>query len=196
MSEEIQLSKLTVEEDGVPDFAKVNISLPNYKFTIEDEDVEGVKKLHQIMKSLTIKKELGEAIIWENYFEEGIFFKKTTEFWIITNYRVIYGNNKTDEFTQVPLKYVDVVVMNSHSTFQSTGIGYGGAMPGSITLGVGVMNRRGISQRIGDLVFVLEGHIVLEFTNVADPTGIKSLINQVKKQMNSKSTKKIKKFNH
>jgi len=124
--------------------------------------------------------------------------KKTVYNYIskLTNYRVIYGNNKTDEFTQVPLKYVDVVVMNSHSTFQSTGIGYGGAMPGSLTLGVGVMNRRGVSQRIGDLVFVLEGQIVLEFTNVADPTGIKSLINQVKKQMNSKSTKKIKKFNH
>ncbi len=191
MEEEIQLSKLIVDEGKDFGSAEVNISFPHYEFIFEDEDVEGVKKLHQIMENLEIKEKLGEAIIWEHYFEEGIFFKKTKEFWIITNYRIMYGNYKTDVFLQVPLKYVDVVVMNSHSSFQSTGTGYGVAMPGSLAFGVGVMNRQGTSQRIGDLTFILEGQVILEFTNVADPTGVKNLINQVKKQMNSKSTKKL-----
>ena len=186
MEEEIQLSKLTVDESKPHGSAEVVISFPHYDFTLEDEDVEGVKKLHQIMKDLEIKEEIGEAIIWEHYFEEGIFFKKTREYWIITNYRIMVGNYKTDVFRQVPLKYVDVVVMNSHSSFQSTGYGYGVAIPGSLGLGVGVMNRQGSSQRIGDLTFILNGQVILEFPNVYDPTGVKNLINQVKKQMSKK----------
>jgi len=187
MEKEIQLSKLTVIDTGEPG-AEVSISLPNYEFKFEDEDAEGVKKLHQIMISPTIKEELGEAIIWEHYFEEGIFRKKTSEFWIITNYRVMCGNYKTDVFVQIPLKYLDVVVMNLHGVFQSQGIAYGGAIPGGLALGVGVMQRSGKSIRIGDLVFIVGGQILLEFNKVFDPNGVNKLVNQVKKQMFGKIT--------
>ena len=180
------LTNLTIVDNEGPDSVTINLQLPEGNIMLHDNDVELVKKLNQILCDPDIKSELGEQIIWNSNFEEGIFWRKIRICWIITNYRVIYSDFKTGEFVQIPLKYLDVVVMNSHSSFQSEGFAMGAAMPGSLAIGAGVMQRKGTSIREGDLVFIVDGQVLLKFFNVFDPNGVKNLVNQVKKQMYGK----------
>jgi len=183
---DIKLTDLTIVDNEEPDSVTINLQLPEGNITLHDNDIEFTKKLNQILCDPDIKSELGEQIIWNSNFEEGIFWRKIRLSWIITNYRVIYSNFKTGEFLQIPLKYLDVVVMNTHSAFQSQGFAMGAAMPGSLAIGAGMMQRKGTSVRVGDLVFIVDGQVLLKFSNVFDPSGVKNLINQVKKQMYGK----------
>jgi hypothetical protein len=95
----------------------------------------------------------------------------------------MHANTETGAVIQLPLKYIDVVVMNARNDYNSEGVGAFVAVPASIASGMGFSRRRGSSRRIGDLVFIMNGQIFLIFDNVFDPIGVKQLIYQVKKQI-------------
>lgn len=147
------------------------------------DNKEYARRMSTIMESLDTKQELGEMILWGHLINKGLIRKRTREMWIITNYRVMYVSYDKDEAIQLPLKYIDVVVMNTRSDYYGEGMGAFAAVPGGITAGMGYLRRRGTGRRIGDLVFILAGQILITFSNVIDPVGVKQLIYQVKKQM-------------
>ncbi|MEK0329587.1 MAG: hypothetical protein QQN59_07605, partial [Nitrosopumilus sp.] len=74
------------------------------------------------------------------------------------------------------------VVMNSHRVISRTGIGgYTSLTKG---MGIGIMKSSGKSVSIGDVNFLHNRENILTIYNVADPSGFKSLVNQLKKSMN------------
>lgn len=148
------------------------------------DNKEYTHKLERIMESVTVKTELGETVLWHHRVKG--FFGGTKRDWLITNYRVIFIDYKANQVLQLPLKYVDVVVMNARSDYQSEGVGVFVGVPASIASGMGFLRRQGSSRRIGDLVFLLNGQILLAFCNVLDPSGVKRLIEQVKRQLYGK----------
>lgn len=148
------------------------------------DDKEYAQRIGTIMESWGVKEELGETILWGHVVQSRRFFKvKTKELWIITNHRVMHVNNEIEDVIQLPLKYVDVVVMNARNDHYSEGVGAFVGVLASISSGMGFLQRRGTSRRIGDLVFLLNGQILIRFFNVFDPTGVKQLIYQVKRQL-------------
>lgn len=148
------------------------------------DDKEYSQKINTIMESASIKEELGETVLWYNILEERKMFRvKTKELWIITNHRVLQIDGKRGAVIQLPLKYVDIVVVNARTDYQSEGVGVFVGVPASIASGMGFLQRKGSSRRIGDLVFLLNGQILLIFNNVLDPSGVKRLIDQAKRQM-------------
>lgn len=162
--------------------AKITITIDSYEMQLY-EDENYARKIGTIMETGDVKEELGEAILWYHEVKKGWFIPKTKEIRLITNYRIMKHDMETDKAIQLPLKYVDAVVMNSRSDYQSQGVGVFVGVPASISSGMGFLQRRGTSRRIGDLVFLLNGQVLLTFNNVFDPAGVKQLIYQVKKQM-------------
>jgi hypothetical protein len=145
------------------------------------DDKQYTQKLENIMESVTVKEELGEMVLWGHTVKS--FFGKVKQHWIITNHRIMFIEYKTNQAIQLPLKYIDVVVMNARTSYNSEGVGVGAFVPASISLGMGFLERRGTSRKVGDLAFMLNGQVLLVFSDVIDPGGVKQMIYQAKKQM-------------
>lgn len=172
-----------MKENTKQETAIINFDFPNNDFQIEEE-FEFAQKINKIMTGgIEFHEELGEKIIYYYEWKGGFFRRRLEGFWAITNYRVISLKLNEDELIQIPLKYVDIAVTDSHNISQSNSVGYGVGLPGSIALGMGAISRKGVSIRIGNLNFIFNGGIVMQFQNIPDPTGIKQLVYAVKKQM-------------
>ena len=126
-----------------------------------------------------IREDLGENILWSGQEKSGLF--KRGKSYIVTNYRIM--NIITGEkMIQMPLKYIDVVIMNTHQVSSRTGIG---AFT-SIGMGiVGGMQSYGKSVTIGDVNFLFQGNVLVTIPNIIDPNGLKSLVTLIKKKYDS-----------
>ncbi|QUC64387.1 hypothetical protein NsoK4_08150 [Nitrosopumilus sp. K4] len=171
---------VSLTEDGEPLHA-ITLHLPNFEIQIKETDFYA-RKLANILESPRIKKEMGEQLIAMYEHKTGIIFKKTTS-WYVTNYRIFCLNEEEAKLTQVPLKYVDVVVSNAHSFSERTGAIAGGMMPGFMYAGMGFTQGQSTSRRVGDINVLLSGQIVILIPDVLDPTGLKQLLYQIKKQI-------------
>ena len=115
-------------------------------------------------------------MLWQRNLRRGILHKKVIIAERITNMRIVQYNVETKKIVQVPLVWnPDVIVSGSSRRSHSQGYGlYGG--------GAFVGDRTGISQSIGDVVIMKNGKICARLRNVADPQGVKQLINTLKKE--------------
>jgi len=156
--------------------------------TLEQSPEDEIEtKIQKIMDGgFKLQTELGEKPIWHFEWVDGMFSKSIQEIWSISNYRVLKMDVRIGRLIQVPLKYVDVAVTNVQSIGQSRGVAYGAGMPGTIAMGVAVMNRVYKSARFGILNFIADGGIALQFHNILDPNGVKQLVKTVQKQMYGK----------
>jgi len=157
---------------------KIVFDIEGKKIEIEEKK-DVAQKIAKIMADVgTIQHELGENVLWKAEKKEGFLGKKLTLYGI-TNYRIIYGS--AEKQIQFPLKYIDIVVMNSHRAMARTGIGGFTALGRGI--GIGAMQSTGKSVNVGDVNFLFQGDILITIPNVIDPAGLKNLVTQVKKQM-------------
>jgi hypothetical protein len=169
----------TMEKSSETDEEIIELS-----FNIDDKEItikerkDVAQKIGKIMGEGGIKEELGENALWKAEKKQG--FLKSPILYALSNYRILclYPDEK---MVQLPLKYVDVVVMNTHRASARTGIG------GFTTLargfGIGGMQSSGKSVTIGDVNFLFQGEILITIPGVTDPIGLKNLVTQVKKQM-------------
>lgn len=108
-----------------------------------------------------------EQVIWRNDVMTGIIRRKVVEVQIITNQRVLLGNQS------VALTDLDeIVVMNQHreserSGFYGRGAGYGTSS----------------GKTIGDLVFMYRAQPVIIFRQIADPSGVCRLAKAARKSL-------------
>jgi len=156
---------------------KIMFDIEGKKIEIEEKK-DVAQKIGKIMAGLDIKKELGENVLWNAEKKEGFLGKKLT-LYILSNYRIICASEEKQ--ISLPLKYVDIVVLNSHRAMARTGIGGFTALGRGI--GIGAMQSTGKSVTIGDVNFLFQGDILITIPNVTDPAGLKNLVTQVKKQM-------------
>ena len=155
----------------------VKIDIDGKSILIEEKKEEA-QKIVKIMADYDIKKEFGENVLWKGKAKkkDNLLGKKLT-LYAITNYRIICAS--TEKQIQLPLKYVDVAVLNSHRSITRAGIGGFTALGRSV--GIGGMQNTGRSVFVGDVNFLLQGDIHVSIPNVIDPVGLKNLVNQVKK---------------
>ncbi len=127
-----------------------------------------------------IREDLGENILWSGQEKSGLF--KRGKSYIVTNYRIM--NIITDEkMIQMPLKYIDVVIMNTHRVSSRTGIGAFTSI--GMGIGIGGMQSYGKSVTIGDVNFLFQGNVLVTIPNIIDPNGLKSLVTLIKKKYDS-----------
>jgi hypothetical protein len=119
-----------------------------------------------------------EKVLWHRDIKRGIIHKQVIIEERITNIRILRYNVETHTLlSQISLRSnPDVLVANSRRSSQSYGTGlYGG--------GTFMGSRTGTSLAIGDVVIMENGVINTELRNVADPDGIKQLINTLKREV-------------
>lgn len=160
---------------------QVNFEIKNLGSSItvtERKDI--AQRIVKILESDVSKGTFGEKLLWQGEEKQGVFKKPIMHY--ITNYRIVsYAENDDANYVVFPLNYVDVVIMNSHRTSSRTGIGgYTSLTKG---MGIGGFQSSGKSVTIGDLIFLCQGENVATICNVADPTGLKNMVNQLKKTM-------------
>jgi hypothetical protein len=121
---------------------------------------------------------LTERVLWHRDIRRGIIHKEVIIEERITNMRIFRYNVETHTLlSQITLKSnPDVIVANSRRRSQSSGGGlYGG--------GTFVSSRVGTSRSFGDVVIMKDGVINTKLSNVADPQGVKQLINTLKREV-------------
>ena len=120
----------------------------------------------------------GERVLWHRDIKRGIIHRHVVIAERITNLRILRYNVETQQLlSQISLKSnPDVLVANSRRSTQSYGTGVygGGTLMGS---------RTGTSRTIGDVVIMKNGVINTKLTSVADPQGVKQLINTLKREV-------------
>lgn len=173
---------VTISEDGKP-IDTITLNFGSTTIKIKESD-SYARKLLTILSSPKIKDKLGEQLIASFELKTGMIFQKTTS-WYITNYRVFCLDERNGHITQIPLKYVDIVVRNSHSFSQRNGAIAGGMAPGFMYAGMAFTKGESISRKIGDMNFLFQGQIVTIIPNVQDPAGLKQLLEKIKKQIHS-----------
>jgi len=120
-----------------------------------------------------------ERILWSRDIKRGIIHKQVTVQERITNKRIFQYDVGTHKFSQISMGgSFDVVISNPHRDSQS----YGGGMYGG---GVYTGSRSGTSRTIGCVDVMKDGVRYIRFINVADPQGLKQLINTVRHEVKS-----------
>ena len=112
----------------------------------------------------------GEQVFWKRTFSKGIIHREATFTEAITNLRAFVIDDAINSIVRAcPLRGSEVVVTNTRrdSTQVRTGFGYSGHYAST-----GVSTGR----TLGDVQFMLNGNLVLTLHNVADPYGLKKLI--------------------
>ena len=159
--------KLTKDKDK---FFEIEFNIDGKIIVVEDKK-EIVERIGKIMSDVTIKQEFGENYLWQGESKDGIFSKPKKYY--LTNYRI--GCLFTDEkLVQIPIKYVDVVVMNTHRASSRNGIG--GFISLGKGIGIGGIQSSGKSVTIGDLNILFKGDVLITIPQVRDPVGLKNLI--------------------
>ena len=139
------------------------------------------ERLTEIMNNYDLSSKYGESLLWSAEEKQGIFKKPINHY--ITNYRIFSLNMDTGSGIQLPLKHMDIVVMNSHRVSKRTGIG--GYTSLTRGMGIGGMQSSGKSATIGDINVIFQGQILTVIPNVLDPNGLKNLVTQIKKNYDS-----------
>ena len=118
----------------------------------------------------------GEQIAWEKDFKEGLIHRHVEQAYVITNQRVVAIDivNRT-VISSLPLRETEIVVMDRHSSSDSTSVG-------SYHGGAGVSVRTGRSTSIGTLVFIVDGKERIRLGGIGDPDGVKNLFTSLKRQ--------------
>lgn len=118
-----------------------------------------------------------EQVLWKRTFSKGIIHRNPTFTEVITSERALVLDDTLRSIVQAcPLRNCIVVVTNTRRDSNQTRMGYGyGGHYGSAGLGT--------SHTIGDHQFLLNGNIVMTLHNIADPSGLKGLIEGVIKSM-------------
>lgn len=142
-------------------------------------------KLAQILGSPRIKEELGEQPLASFEKTSGIIFRKKMR-WFVTNYRIILTDEIEGRIIQIPLKYVDISITDSHSVSERHGAIAGGATPGFIYAGMAFTQGQSTSRRIGHVSFIFNGQVLITIPDIIDPVGFKQLLYLIKKQIHGK----------
>ena len=128
----------------------------------------------------------GEEVVWSYVKTDGVFTKKATEVWAITNLRAIiyfFDNPDQSGYGYLTL-FDDVIVMNSHRTSTSHRMGsFSSSGRYGMRVGTGSSIGQSKSQTVGDVVFMKDGDDVLRFGGVADPSGIAKVAKSIKKSV-------------
>lgn len=118
----------------------------------------------------------GEQIAWEKDFKEGLIHRHVERAYVITNHRVVAIDivNRS-VLVSLPLRDADVVVMDRHTSSNSTGVG-------SYHGGVGTNIRTGTSRSVGTIVFMTNGVERIKLIGIGDPDGVKNLFLSLKRE--------------
>jgi len=128
----------------------------------------------------------GEELAWHLLNTEGVFNKKASVLFAITNFRVlIYDFKNPDKSGNVFLSTVDdILVMNSHRVSHSTRMGsFGSTGRYGMRVGTGGSSGTSTSQTVGDVVFMKDGQRFIVMGAMADPHGIAKLAKTIKKNV-------------
>ncbi|MEK0339837.1 MAG: hypothetical protein QQN46_06425 [Nitrosopumilus sp.] len=139
------------------------------------------ERITEIMNSNDLSSKYGENLLWSAEEKQG-FFKKPINYYF-TNYRFFSLNMNTEEGIQLPIKHIDIVIMNSHRVSRRTGIG--GFTSLTKGMGIGGMQSSGKSATVGDINVIFQGEIYSVISDVLDPNGLKSLVTQIGKKFDS-----------
>lgn len=125
----------------------------------------------------------GEEVLWWYSVERGVFRKRLERYWFITNLRVCRFDYEEGNVEATPLKDLDVVVTEKEHTTSSQRIGmYTGKLENIVGI-VGVGTSRTKSRTIGNLLFIREGRVLVKFTKISDPDGVKKLVEVLKRNL-------------
>ncbi len=125
----------------------------------------------------------GEEVLWWYSVERGVFRKRLERYWFITNLRVCKFDYEEGNVEATPLKDLDVVVTEKEHTTSSQRIGmYTGKLENIVGI-VGVGTSRTKSRTIGNLLFIREGRVLVKFTKISDPDGVKKLVEVLKRNL-------------
>jgi len=133
----------------------------------------------------------GEEVLWWHSVERGVFRKRLERYWFITNLRVCRFDYEEGVIEAAPIKDLEVVVKDKRRSTSTQRVGvYTGKIAGLLgVVGVGFSKSR--SQIIGDVMFIREGRVLVKFTSISDPDGIKRLIEVLKKDLKDVEVKAL-----
>jgi hypothetical protein len=131
--------------------------------------------------------QLGEDFIWSFNIENGFIFKKPSILLAITNFRIFMFNFKTNKVTGLLLMsdLDDIVVMNTHTDYNSTRVGNYGRIVKGFWVSYG--QTHGKRTPIGDIVFMSKGKSVITWQGLEDPNGLKKLVEALQKELYPKN---------
>ncbi len=112
----------------------------------------------------------GERVFWKRTFSKGIVHREATFTEVITIVRAFVIEDAINSIVRAcPLRGSEVVVTNARrdSTQVRTGFGYSGHYAST---------NASTGRTLGDVQFMLNGNLVLTLHNLADPYGLKKLI--------------------
>lgn len=125
----------------------------------------------------------GEDFAWSYNVEGGFIFKHVSALLAITNFRIFMFDVKANQVTGLLLMsdLDDVIVMNTHTDYNSTRTGsYGRIVKG---FGVSYGQTHGKRTPIGDIVFMSKGKSVITWQGIEDPNGLKKLVEALQKEL-------------
>ncbi len=148
------------------------------------DDPDYCRRIESIMSGEGIKSDLGETVLWKHNITQNSFFsKQVLQTWIISNFRVIKTDEKIHKATQLPLKYIEALVINQRRESQSQGTTVGAGVMSGIASGMAFSQRHGTSMTVGDLLFMFNGQVLITFDGISDPEGVQRLVYMIKKQV-------------
>jgi hypothetical protein len=131
----------------------------------------------------------GEQVIWSHMVQKGVFSKKITEKWFITNMRAIKVFPATDDNPQEKfaalgwLDLTDSVVMNQLRRSKGNRVGsFAGVYGGGGFAGTATSISSSVSMTFGDVVFLHNDREVFRFPGISDPAEVNSLVKALKKE--------------
>jgi len=176
-----RLARITPNEPNLEEVKLWN----NGKFVgMTYDDPDYCRRIESIMSGERIKSDLGETVLWKHHITQNSFFsKQLIQTWIISNFRVIKVDEKIHKAIQLPLKYIEALVINRRRDSQSRGTTVGAGVMSGIATGMAFSQRRGTSVTVGDLVFMFNGQVLISFDGISDPEGVRRLVYMIKKQV-------------
>ena len=181
MKKQHRLTRIISNNDGLEEVKLWNRG----KFVgITYDDPDYARRIESIMSGEGIKTDLGETVLWQHNITKNTFFsKEVLQTWIISNFRVIQIDEKTHKATQLPLKYIEALIINQRQVSESQGNMVGAGVVSDMASGMAFSQRHGTSMTIGDLVFMFNGQVLIVFDGISDPEGVRKLVYMIKKQI-------------
>src|ERR1700687_2290009 len=129
----------------------------------------------------------GEDFLWSYNIENGFIFKHVSTLLAITNFRIFMFDVKSNQVTGLLLMsdLDDVVVMNTHTDYNSTRVGNYGRIVKGFWVSYG--QTQGKRTPIGDIVFMSKGRAVITWQGISDPNGLKKLAETLQKELYPKN---------
>ena len=148
------------------------------------DDPDYCRRIESIMSGEGIKSDLGETVLWKHSLTKNTFLsKQILQTWIISNFRVIEIDEKIHKAIQLPLKYIEALVINQRRENHSQAMMAGGAVLSGMASGMAFSQQNGTNTMVGDLVFMFNGQVLITFDGISDPEGVRKLVYMIKKQV-------------